>query len=750
MERVGRYRVTGLLGEGGMGVVYAAVDEETSRPVALKLIRDGCGDEEARLRFRREGRVAASLDHPLVCRVYEVGEEDGRPYIAMERLTGEALSERLRAGPFSPSEAGRIALDVLEALGALHERGLVHRDLKPSNVFLSDGRARLLDLGLVRPVRPGGEDATRDALTATGAVVGTPRYMAPEQVRGRAVDERTDLFAAGAVLFEMLTGRPAFDAPSAAELLGAILHDEPPHVGGAPLAAALGAVARRAMAKHPADRPESAARMRSEVERALSAGGDGSARVVALTRLIVLPFRMLRPDPGLDFLAFSLPDALTAALSGLPGIVVRSSLQAARYAGDVDLARLAAEAHVDAAVSGTVLPAGERLRVTVQLLELPAGTVLWTDSATLSIGDVFDLEVEVVRRISASLALPLGAREERLLERDRPASTRAFESYLRANEAARDPSAWGTARGLYEACVAEDPGFAPAWARLGRVRRLLGKFRGEAPEESRRQAEEAFRRALDLNPDLAAAHHLYAHFEVEEGRAPEAMARLLQQARQRPGDVELFAGLVVACRFCGLMDASVAAHARARRIDPNARTSVAFTHYFRGAYDEALQADQGEVRGIRPFVHLATGRTEEGVAVLRGDWGNPGAGEDPRLYLALVAGTDAEVQAQLPAFDAAVGHDPEALFFSGALLCRRGDATRGLARVRLAVERGFACPTALLSDPWVGALSEREEHAEVLALATAARSRALVHYRAGGGESVLCAEPEAPPRAASG
>lgn len=733
-----------------MGVVYAAVDEESGREVALKVIRDECRDEESRLRFRREGRVAASLDHPLVCRVLEAGEEEGRPFIAMERLRGEPLSDRLREGPLVPSRAGRVALDVLEALAALHERGLVHRDLKPSNVFLAGERVKILDLGLVRPLLPPGGDETAAALTATGAVLGTPRYMSPEQVRGRDVDPRTDLFAAGALLFEMLTGRPAFDGPSPVELLGAILHDEPPHVGGAPLAAALGRVARKAMSKHPADRYPDAGAMAAEVSRALAAGGDGTARTVSLTRVIVLPFRMLRAEPSLDFLAFSLPDALTAALTGLPGLVVRSSLQAARYAGEgVDLARLSSEAQVDAAVTGTLLPAGERLRVGVQLVTVPDGAVTWTDQAVVAIGDVFDLEVDLVKRISASLALPLGAREEGLLERDRPASPRAYEHYLRANEAARSATGWATAVGLYERCLEEDPRFAPAWARLGRVRRLLAKFRGETPESNRSLAESAFRKALDLNPDLPAAHHLFAQFEVEEGRASAAMTRLLRRARSRPNDTDLFVGLVVACRFCGLLDASLAAGARARRLDPAARTSVGFTLHLLGRFEEAIAVDPDGFRGVTPFALLALGRTAEAAARIEQLWRDPAAGEDGRLYLALLGGTDAEVDALLPAYEAAVGHDPEALFATGSLLCRRGQVERGLSTVRRAVEAGLACPTALLTDPALALLAAHPSHAGALALAREGRRRALDAYRAEGGEAVLGPEPDepAPPRA---
>ena len=320
--RIGHYTIAHKLGEGGMGVVYAARDERLERRVAVKTMSSLASDEIARKRFWREARAAASVNHPNICQIYEIGEDQGELFIAMEYLDGEVLSERLRRGPLSAAEAVPLGIEMLAALSALHTRGLVHRDLKPSNVFLTAHGVKLLDFGLARPELDGlTTDATN--LTRPGLVMGTPRYMAPEQVTGESVDGRSDLFAAGAILFEMLAGRPAFAGRSVAEVLHATRFEHPPALTGSSTVAAVDRVIRRALAKRPDERQASADIMAAEL-RAIRVVDSGATPALAhaLTRLVVLPFRVLRPDPETDFLAFSLPDAIATSLSGISSLVL--------------------------------------------------------------------------------------------------------------------------------------------------------------------------------------------------------------------------------------------------------------------------------------------------------------------------------------------------------------------------------------------------------------------------------------------
>lgn len=293
-----------------MGVVYVAHDERLGRDVALKMIA-GLVDEVAIQRFWREARTAASINHPHVCQLYEVDESADGIYLAMELLDGESLESRLTRGPMAPRDAVAIADHLLGALGALHARGFIHRDVKPSNVFLTAHGAKLLDFGLARSALPDTvriDTTPRDDVTAAGIILGTPRYMAPEQVRGESLDGRSDLYAVGAVLFEMLAGRPPFAGENVFDLLYATLHEQPPALQGPPVVIAIDRVIRRAMAKDLTSRYADASAMLADI-RAVSvdSGASGTAVPVrALTRLVVPPLRLTKADPEVDFLSFGL------------------------------------------------------------------------------------------------------------------------------------------------------------------------------------------------------------------------------------------------------------------------------------------------------------------------------------------------------------------------------------------------------------------------------------------------------------
>ena len=516
-----------------MGIVYSAHDTRLNRPVAVKMILDSGNDEDSRKRFMREAQAAARVTHPNICRLYDIGEVDNRPFLVMELLEGESMSERLGHGPMPLAEALQVTLSVLSALAALHRSTIVHRDLKPSNMFLSTHGVKLLDFGLAKPVSPfSGEGQTQTELTGLGVITGTPRYSSPEQVSGKPVDARSDLFAAGAILFEALAGKPAFAGNSAVELFHAVLYETPPALSGSQAISAVDRIVRRAIDKNPANRFASADEMAADL-RAVMRLDDSSTHVETRTvkRLIVLPFRVLRSDPETDFLAFSLPDAIAASLAGLSSLVVRSSLAAARFAGAVlDLREIAKEADVDTVLTGTLLRAGTQLRLTTQLVEAPSGTLIWSKASQVELSDIFQLEDTLVSGVVESLALPLTAGERQQLAHHAPANAPAYDLYLRANEAGKEFSAFSEAIGLYEQCVALDPGYAPAWARLGRARWMVGKF-SEGAVDKLAEGRSAIERALELNPDLPLAHNLYTNIQVDQGQALDAMRRLLRRLR---------------------------------------------------------------------------------------------------------------------------------------------------------------------------------------------------------------------------
>ena len=310
----------------------------------------------------------------------------------------------------------------------------------------------------------------------------------------------------------------------------------------------------------------------------------------------MLPFRVLRPDPETDFLAFSLPDAIATSLSSVSSLVVRSSAMAARFAGEApDLKALAAEADVDRVVMGTLLRAGDQVRATAQLVEAPGGTLITSHSINSPLGDLFVLQDDIAHRVVDALALPLGGDMMSPVP-EAPRNPRAYEFYLRANEAARTYDTLVQARELYLRALELDPQFAPAWAHLGRCYRVIGKY-VDGSRDSEVLAEAALQRALSIEPRLSVAHKYYAALEADLGRAEQAVVRLLHEAARRGNDPELFAGLVHTCRYCGLYDESIAAHAEARRLDPNVATSYEQTLLMTDDLERLLAAEAPQAGG---------------------------------------------------------------------------------------------------------------------------------------------------------
>lgn len=743
-ERLGHYAIERKLGEGGMGIVYVARDERLHRSVALKTISSISADDTARQRFWREARAAASVNHPNVCQIYEIGEDAGTLFIAMELLDGQPLSDRLKQGPMPVAEAVQTALGMLAALSAVHARGVIHRDLKPSNVFLTPHGVKVLDFGLARPA-PQEEHATALELTRAGTVLGSPRYMAPEQAAGEAADARTDLFAVGAMLFEMLAGRPAFVGATVIAILHATMYEQPPALTGPSAVAAVDRVIRRALAKRREDRIQSADAMADEL-RDVRAGGDETAAFTRpLTRLVVLPFRTSRSDPDTDFLAFSLPDAITTSLSGIPSLVVRSSATAAKFAGEApDFKALAVDAGVDRVVTGTLLRSGDQLRVVAQLVEAPSGTVIVSETVPAPLGDLFQLQDDITRRIVAALSLPLGGATPSPSP-DVPQNARGYELYLRANELARTYEHVIEARDLYERCVGLDPTFAPAWARLGRCHRVIGKYIQVAPGSETR-AEESYRRALELNPRLTVAHKLYALLEADIGKAEQAIVRLIGEATRHGNDPELFAGLVHACRYCGLYEEAIVAHAEAQRLDPNIETSFAQTVLMTGDVDRLLAIPSpGVIIGADDVFRVIglglAGRRDEArerlsaviersrIPLFRIWIAHLGAWLD-RRPADMFAGLD-ELSSLM------IFQDPEALFQEGWLLCDAGAHERGLSYLERAVDRGYFASPTLTRSPQFDALRDNPTFQSLVNDAEAGRQRALAAFKSAGGDRLL-------------
>jgi serine/threonine-protein kinase len=395
-----------------MGRLYAAVDQQLGRRVAIKLIRDDVDEPSSRDRFLREARAAAVLSHPNACQLFEVGEHDGYPFLVMELLDGESLATRLERGAMSKEEAGEVILPLMAALSAFHKAGLIHRDLKPANVFLTAQGVKLLDFGLARRTQRG-DAVTAPALTVPGAITGTMRYMAPEQLTGDPIDARTDVFAVGVMLFEMLTGRVPFGPDSNVDWLNAVLTEDPPPLDK-PELKALDPVIARALQRRPDDRFASI----DEMSEALSAALDGESDARATpaskpaqpqksdtVRAAILPFRLLKDDPDIAALTAGVPEMLTTMLTGKGRWEFLSNRVAQEFADEHDLIAVGRALRVDRLLTGSILRAGDELQVTVQLVDAADGSVQWSQANRFTLESVLAVQEEICTKIVDELPL---------------------------------------------------------------------------------------------------------------------------------------------------------------------------------------------------------------------------------------------------------------------------------------------------------------------------------------------------------
>jgi TolB-like protein/tetratricopeptide (TPR) repeat protein len=447
---------------------------------------------------------------------------------------------------------------------------------------------------------------------------------------------------------------------------------------------------------------------------------------------------MLRPDPDTEFLAFSLPEAVTSSLGGLQSLVLRSSMAAARFAnGSVDPNTIGVEADVDVIVTGTLLRAGNELRVSTQLTNASDGALLWSHAAQTSVGDFFSVQDDLTQRIVSSLSLPLTNREHQILRRDVPSSGRAYDYYLRGNQLSYDSKQWNTARDLYMKCVEEDPQYAPAWARLGRIHHVMSKYLPTGAPHGLAQAEAAFRRALDINPDLTMAHKLFAQLEVDLGRAHDAMVRLAERAHT--AEPELLAGLVSACRYCGLLDASVAAHKRALDLDSKIRTSVGHTWFLQRDYARVAHVKVSEYPYIVAISLGELGRADEAVPVLREL--EPKMPSRLRDFMVaarmLLEERPAESSAAIRRVVASDFGDPEGLYYLSRHLAHLNEPDAALALFERVVAGGFFCFPAMASDPWLASLRKRPAFTRLLRRAQGQHQASLDAFERVGGDKVL-------------
>ncbi len=586
------YRLLQELGRGGMARVYLAQDTKLHRKVALKLLpEDLLGNVEQIHRFERESRALAALNHPHIVTIYSVEEADGQPFLVMEWVQGSALYDLIPPDGLPLRELLALAVPLVDAIDAIHRAGIIHRDLKPANLMVrEDGILKVVDFGISRieseTIIDGLPLTAPEPLTGEGRVLGTVPYMAPEQLRGRTVDARSDLFSLGLILYEMATGSNPYRVGSTLEIASAILRDPaPPFPPRAePLAADLETIVRRCLEKNPSDRPPScealAGHLRELQDRLL--GRSGSLRqpfprqpLVARTpdpgtSVAVLPLRNLSGDPAEDFFSDGTTEALIASLAKIRGLRVISRSSIVRYKGTdeplVDVARRLGVSHI---LEGSVLRDRRQVMIIVQLVDPRLDRTLWGETFQGGLGDVFAFQKSVAEAVARETLAELTVTDRSRLRRIQEVAPTVYEHYLRARFAINKRTSGDVRRGLesLQLALQDDPGYALAWAAVAECYAYLVSF-GYAvlppsegipkiKEAAQRAlelddsvseahtalalaclqnwewvaAERAFLRALELSPSNADAHHKYAQFLSMQGRHTEAI-EAMQQARR--------------------------------------------------------------------------------------------------------------------------------------------------------------------------------------------------------------------------
>ena len=738
-SRLAQYEIVAPIGSGGMGVVYRARDTRLGRDVALKVMAPHiAADPAMRSRFETEARAVASLSHPGILSIYELGVANGTPFAVMELLEGRNLRDRMAGGALAWRDAIAIAAAIADGLAAAHAKGIIHRDLKPENVFLtSEGQVKILDFGLAlqRLEHARESDAPTIARTALGMVVGTFGYMSPEQVTGDVVDGRTDIFALGALLYEMLTGQQLFAGATPQESIAKLLHDGAPNLTKVdPLAPQeLRAIVSRAVDRNPAHRFQSAGDVAAAL-RALMSGSSAKIARQPRTRaksLAVLPF-VNAAEPPLEYLCDGITESIINSLSQLDAIRVVPRSVVFRYKGlQGDPATIGRALNARWILSGRVTQHEDILHIQVELVDTGTESQLWGEQFHHKLSDVMIVQEEISWQISEALRLKLTSAQKKKLRRRATVNPEAYQSYLRGRHHWNNWTPEGFRRAIdhFQQAIDLDASYGAAYAGLGDAYGAMAYYGYVDPREGFFRARAAAERALQLDPELADAHvtlglgQLFAFWNW-----PGAERELQEAIALNPKLAVARSVNALYLITCGRFEEAFAEARQGRELDPLSHftnMSVAWVHHFAGQHEDAAR-EALRTRDLAPALeeagniligsYEALGRYEE-AARLIGEQRCYGLRLDGAALLAAYrdGGADAYWRARLESMHLAAASVPPSIHFAFAIAhARLGEHDQALDHLEQMVDAHVGGSVFIAVDPTLRLLRGNERYEAVL------------------------------------